>query len=462
MIMTRGPFLRRIIGTLSVALAVALVVGCSGSNGQASSRPTTTAPSTAVPTTPVGQQLSWLLAASSALPIDAATITAHVGPAFLAQVPPDKFNAVLRPLTPRGGLTLSSITSASPSVIVALVGTTQGPLRLNISAQPDGRIGGLVLQPPTTAPAVPTSWGEVDKRLNAVAPETAMLTAQVDSTGTCIPIHAVDPTTPRPLGSMFKLYVLGAVAQKIDAGALSWDTPLPITADIKSLPSGELQDRPDDSTVTVLDAATKMIAISDNTAADLLARAVGRQAVESMQGVFRSSNAALNVPFLRTREMFVLKGADYPKQRDAYLALPPNARADYLAKTVDNVAPATLRAWTQPRDIHTLEWFASPQDICQAFAALDTLATKPALQPLAKILSTSDGGLHLDANTWPSVWFKGGSEPGVLTLGWRAKAANGRTVVTIVMSADPNKAINETTATPEMIALAGGAFTLAP
>ena len=42
-----------------------------------------------------------------------------------------------------------------------------------------------------------------------------------------------------------------------------------------------------------------------------------------------------------------------------------------------------------------------------------------------------------------------------------AKAADGRTVVTIMMTADPDKAINETTATPEMLALARATFTLA-
>ena len=48
-----------------------------------------------------------------------------------------------------------------------------------------------------------------------------------------------------------------------------------LTDDVKSLQSGELRYQPDGTTVSVQDAATKMISISDNTAPDLLARAVG-------------------------------------------------------------------------------------------------------------------------------------------------------------------------------------------
>src|SRR5207249_4798791 len=111
-----------------------------------------------------------------------------------------------------------------------------------------------------------------------------------------------------PLGSMFKVYVLGAVSKKIKAGGLTWDTPLTITADVKSLPSGRLQDRPDGSTVTVREAAKLMISISDNTAADLLARTVGREAVQEQVKAW-GGQVAKNTPFLTTRELFLIKWA---------------------------------------------------------------------------------------------------------------------------------------------------------
>ncbi len=117
---------------------------------------------------------------------------------------------------------------------------------------------------------------------------------------TAKPVHGVAADQPRSLGSLFKLYVLGAVAQEVKLGRLAWDDELTITDERKSLPSGELQDRPDGSKVAVKDAAKLMISISDNTATDLLIDRVGKPVVE---GVIRSwsSHADRNIPLLTTR-----------------------------------------------------------------------------------------------------------------------------------------------------------------
>ena len=93
-------------------------------------------------------------------------------------------------------------------------------------------------------------------------------------------MHGVAAGEKRPLGSMFKLYVLGTVAERIRSGAFGWDTELTITPELKSLAGGQLQDRPDGSKVTVLEATRLMISISDNTATDLLIHKVGKKAVE--------------------------------------------------------------------------------------------------------------------------------------------------------------------------------------
>lgn len=435
-----------------------------GSTAVATASTSATGPTAVIPSTPAGHQLSWLLAVSAGLPIDPATVNQHLDAAFLAQVPPAKLNQILAAVTPSGGLRVTSITSTTPTALAAVVASSQGPLQISLSTGPDGKISGLLAQPVSTPVTAPTSWTGLDQRLAALAPQVAMLTAQVGTDGadpTCTTVHALHATTAGPLGSMFKLYVLGALATAIDAGHLRWAQPLTITSTIKSLPDGVLQNQPDGSTVTVQDAAGKMISISDNTAADLLAATVGRNQVEAMQHTFGSTDAGRNVPFLNTRELFVLKGADYPKYADAYLARDPAARLAYLTNTVDHVPLSTVHIWSQPRDISTLEWFASPQDLCQAFAGLASMARTPALAPLWGIMSANDGGLHLNPTTWPSVWFKGGSEPGVLTLGWLARTADGRTYATVLMTANPDTALDDGTATQQLLALARGSFTLA-
>ncbi|WP_146238954.1 serine hydrolase [Arthrobacter livingstonensis] len=414
-----------------------------------------------MPATPAGKQLAWLLDASRALPIDPATVKGHFDAAFLAQVRPTKINQILTAVTPPGGLEVTSIVPGSrPSHLVAVVESGEGKLQLSLATQPEGKIEGLLITPASTPNPARTSWSELDERLTAVAPKVGMVIAEVGAYGACTTIHAVHATRAAPLASMFKLYVLGAVAQQIESGTLRWNQQLTITSQIKSLPTGVLQNRPDGSTVTVQDAATKMVSISDNTAADLLAATVGRGAIESMQHTLGSANSARNVPFLRTRELSILKGTDYPKYRNAYLALSPTARLAYLNHTIDRIPLNTVNSWQQPRDITTLEWYASPQDVCRALAGLDQMARTPALNPLTAIMSANDGGLHLNTRDWSGMWFKAGSEPGVLTLGWLARSTTGRTYATVLMTANPDKPLNEATA-PELLALARGAFSLA-
>ena len=196
-------------------------------------------------------------------------------------------------------------------------------------------------------------------------------------------------STARPLASMFKLFVLGALAHQIAAGQVSWNQDLTVTAALKSGGSGSLQDVPAGTRVSVRQTALQIISISDNTAADMLIHLVGRSAVQAQDQQW-SAHAALNVPFLTTRELFLLQYLD-PALAQRYLRLAPGQRAAFLASSVDPLpfsqAQLPNAATTSPADIDTIEWFASPDDICRAFAGLQQLATQPALAPLGQILS---------------------------------------------------------------------------
>ena len=68
------------------------------------------------------------------------------------------------------------------------------------------------------------------------------------------------------------------------------------------------------------------------------------------------------------------------------------------------------------------------------------------MSPLDKVLSTNNGGISLDAKTWPRIWFKGGSEPGVLTLGYLARDNRGQNFAVIVLTEDTKKPVQESAA----------------
>lgn len=48
---------------------------------------------------------------------------------------------------------------------------------------------------------------------------------------------------PAPLGSVFKLYLLTALAASIQSGELAWTDEIVIRDDLKNLPTGIIQDR---------------------------------------------------------------------------------------------------------------------------------------------------------------------------------------------------------------------------
>jgi hypothetical protein len=128
---------------------------------------------------------------------------------------------------------------------------------------------------------------------------------------------------------------------------------------------------------------------------------------------------------------------------------------------VDPLPSSLLGPLGAPIDIDTIEWFASPDDICRAFAGLQQLAAQPALAPLGSILSASNGGgLGLDPAQSPTIWYKGGNEPGVATGGFLATNSKGQTFVVVGLLSDP-AAVLPLSEQPGFAAIAQATFELA-
>jgi hypothetical protein len=314
-----------------------------------------------------------------------------------------------------------------------------------------------------TAPPRPASrpWAHIDRAITEMGPNVGFLAARV-SGGSCRPVHAIAASRPRPTGSQFKLFVLGALARRIAAGQATWDQTLTVTDAVKSLGNGAgtgaLQFVPSGTVVPIHDVATKMISISDNTAADMLIGFLGRQRVEAQVARW-AARPVLNQPFLTTREMLLLHYT--AGLADAYLKTPRSKRAAFLASSVDPRPLSDIAsAFSQdPRYIDTIEWFASPRDICTTFAGLQRQAKNPRLAPLSGVLSIQDVGLDLPESQWSRVWYKGGSEPGVLALGWLATNRKGETFVVQEMVSNPDEVL-ATNAINDLIDLAREAFGL--
>ena len=417
-----------------------------------------------LPATPVGKRLQWVLDAinGAGAQLTAADVSGAFAPSFLAQVSIDQLTQALGQVAAAGPFRVTAYTP-TPDGLQAearLEGAAAG-LSVGIAVEPaaPNRIVGLLFKPvaagPSAAPVA--SWSEIDTGLRGLVSEPSMLAAEITS-GRCAPIHALDAGRSLAIGSTFKLYVLGELARQVSAGTAAWDEQLAIRDKWKSLPSGTMQNDPAGTQHSLAEFARQMISISDNTAADHLIHYLGRENVEKNLPAMGLADPSRMTPFMTTRDMFALKATRDAGLAKTYLAANTAGRRALLDGRVAStpIAVADLAGWTAPRQIATLEWFASTTDLCAAMAKLRDLGGKRGLGPVLDTLAVNPG-LPVDKARWPYVGFKGGSEPGVLQLTWLLRRADDRWFVLAITLDDPASAADHSLAA---VGLAQGALNL--
>jgi Beta-lactamase enzyme family len=448
----RGPRRsRRGLRRVSLAAVVTLgVLACTVAGLPAVSAPAATRG--AVPSALA--QLHWLVRASAHAPVPARQIRGHFNAVALAENGgPAVINQVLEQT---GTLALRRLLLDHPAGVEGFVSSSLGPLLAEVVTDTSGRIDfvSLALNPQT-----PRTWQRIDTAVEGLAPQVSFAAMVIGHDGRCRVVNGIHAAAARPVGSAFKLYVLGAIARAVATHRLSWDQQFALRRQWRSYGGVLVADAPG-TRFTVSQYADYMISISDNTAATSLIGIAGRGSVQAQLSKFGNAHPTRDIPFLTPRELITLKGVNYPALANRYLALPRPRRAAKLA-AVDRIPLARARNWASPRKIGQIEWFASPTDICRAYAGLWRQYSQPGQAPIGGALSINPGSIALSPHAYPVVWFKGGSEPGVETLNYFTRAASGNLIVVSLMMTDPSAPLSGPATTGEVIALARGAIQLA-
>lgn len=356
-------------------------------------------------------------------------------PEFVAAVSPQQFEALKEQLAAQMGsfVGLEGVEpgSAPGSGQIslrferALVG---GPMQLEGTAP--YRVAGLLLN--DIAP-VNDEGLSLEERLQALPGTTSILFARIDGSEV-LTSHNADRQFA--IGSTFKLYVLSALSQSIGRGERQWSDVVELTE--RSFPSGQLQTWPKGSPLTLHTLAAAMISISDNTATDQLIAVLGRDAVEAELRASGHSDPAATLPFLTTRELFLLKlGAD--EGLEAYRTAPADQRRAMLAALQDSDLDMVdiQRVFAGGPRFIEIEWFASAEDIARVYARLarDEVARE--------ILAINLGMDRARFDAWDYAGYKGGSEPGVLNFSWLLRDAAGQDWVLAMSWNDPAAAVSE-------------------
>ena len=177
-----------------------------------------------------------------------------------------------------------------------------------------------------------------------------------------------------------------------------------------------------------------------------------------MLPVMGHSQPALNQPFLSTMDMFQLKWSIPADQLQQYIDDDTASRRAFLQtlKSPASTDALVVAASTStPKAIDKVEWFASATDLCHALAwfRTDDNARNTARQVLA-----INPGLPLSSTRWAYIGFKGGSEPGVISLNFLLRSQSGQWYTIGAVWNNPKAAVSET----EWVSLVKRAIELLP
>ncbi len=348
--------------------------------------------------------------------------------------PADIFSARFRAAIPDAQLKAlgTSLTAQfGPAVEVSLLDPRQGTrAALEIRFERGVAKGGIALDPAEGNRISELRFTSVDALSvagdtpQAIAAELAQLPGTVNAWFGPLggaPVIARQPDRPLALGSAFKLYVLAALAEDVKAGRRQWSDVAVLTE--KSYPSGQLQNWPEGSPVTLHTLASLMIAISDNTATDQLIATLGKDRILKLMKDSGHTDPTANDPFLTTRQLFVLKTltAEEIAGRNARALMQDPAIQSFAALAHPSLDAVNAAFSGGPKALD-IEWFASPADLARLFAHMRKTADPEAFDILAINAQVSGAAKE----QWGYAGFKGGSEPGVINLTWLLTDKTGR------------------------------------
>ncbi|RCW47728.1 serine hydrolase [Halanaerobium sp. MA284_MarDTE_T2] len=159
------------------------------------------------------------------------------------------------------------------------------------------------------------------------------------------------------VGSAFKLHILKVLYQEIANTEKNWHDIIELNEKNRSLPFGIIQNWPEGTPVTLKTLSILMISQNDNTASDHLFDYLGHKKLEA-------EFSEENIPFLKTRELFILKFSDKKEIREQYL----NSSVEEKRKILKEISSEKLKnveIGDKPVSIDKLEWFLSTEELAR-------------------------------------------------------------------------------------------------
>jgi hypothetical protein len=379
----------------------------------------------------VGVAARWAVQALSAAgPQPGAGAARRFVRAFLDKHP-EGIAALLQRWRAAGPFRVRSYAPVAHKAWVYLLGPSGLRYTLSVVVDTTGLVRILDLQPEIVIPELRT-WADLDAALTMPGVDYSVLVTRADRGQA---LHETAAGRLLPSGSAFKLYVLWALAAAIDDGRVSWDDTVTVRPELRSLPSGDMQDMPDGTRVSVRETAFRMIAISDNTAADLIINLIGRAEIERAVVSAGHQDPAAMRPFLSSREVFEIGWGDRALL-PSWTAAGEKGRRELLT-TLGRPLTARVPFMIAPVHQFGVDWFMSARDVCRVLVKLWDYAAREPAGTMRWILTTYPG-VAVDRRHWPASTFKGGSNPGVMMFSWLLEDPRGVPYVVVLQQSSLN------------------------
>ncbi len=336
---------------------------------------------------------------------------------FLTAVPPAQMKAITASLSAQYGkaIRVTGIERKGPNSATLTVEYDRAIATIDITVEPSApnKVAGLLA---TGFVVKGDDITKISADFKALPGRAGFLVQRLDGSE----VSQLNGQEQFAIGSTFKLYVLAELAAQVESGRRKWSDVVPL--DQRAYSSSATQGWPRGTPVTLQTLATWMISVSDNAATDELIRVLGRDAVEQKLATIGHSAPDKALPLLTTVEAFALKSNQPLRTRFE------KASEAQQRDILDNEAAALgydridlSQLGSGPVAIGSIEWFASPADIALLMNHLRRIDSKTALD----IMAVNKGIAPASAAKWKYLGYKGGSEPGVISMSFLAQSKAG-------------------------------------
>lgn len=293
---------------------------------------------------------------------------------------------------------------------------------IEVEATPPNRIAGLLLKVPVAI--APAGDADIPAAARAFEPLGRAAGFRLDeiTAASTLPLAAGHDEQRYQIGSLIKLCTLSAVLHRIEAGILQWDSVLRLQDGDRSLPTGMLGTWATGTPLTLQTLVTMLVVDSDNTANDLLLRALsehhGKQPPADPVAA-----AVCAAPVLTTRQYFTLRAL--PDQAAAYARGSASERQHVLRALPALPRAALLQKVSAASHPPVAGWTATPRELLALLNRLASQLQAPSAAPARAIFQASAAADPSLAG-FRFVAAKGGSDFGVLGLAFVVETQAGR------------------------------------